>query len=220
MWATMLIAVPTGVKVFNWVATMFRGSISFETPMLFAIAFVVLFTIGGFSGLMLAITPADFQYHDTYFVVAHFHYVLSLGAVFAIFAGFYYWFSKMSGYEYSEWLGQLHFWLTFIGVNLIFFPQHFLGLAGMPRRYADYPDAFAGWNYVSSIGSYIAVAGLFVFFINLIYSFSKKKAVAQNPWGEGATTLEWTIPSPPNFHTFDELPSFVDDQDTKKSNTH
>ena len=125
----------------------------------------------------------------------------------------------MSGYEYSEWLGKLHFWLTFIGVNLVFFPQHFLGLAGMPRRYADYPDAFAGWNYVSSIGSYIAVAGLAVFFINLIYSFSKKKAAAQNPWGEGATTLEWTVPSPPNFHTFEELPKFEDNEGVQKSHS-
>ena len=123
----------------------------------------------------------------------------------------------MSGYEYSEWMGQLHFWLTFIGVNLIFFPQHFLGLAGMPRRYADYPDAFSGWNYVSSIGSYIAVAGLFVFFVNLIYSFSKKKAAAKNPWGEGATTLEWTVTSPPNFHTFDELPKFESEENIEKS---
>ena len=155
--------------------------------------------------------------HDTYYVVAHFHYVLSLGAVFAIFAGFYYWFSKMSGYEYSEWMGHLHFWLTFIGVNLIFFPQHFLGLAGMPRRYADYPDAFAGWNYISSIGSYVAVAGLVVFFVNLIYAFAKKKTAEKNPWGVGATTLEWTVPSPPNFHTFEELPKFEDDQDTQKS---
>ena len=125
----------------------------------------------------------------------------------------------MSGYEYSEWLGQLHFWLTFIGVNLIFFPQHFLGLAGMPRRYADYPDAFAGWNYISSIGSYVAVAGLAVFFVNLIYSFAKKKTAAQNPWGVGATTLEWTVPSPPNFHTFEELPKFEDDQETQKSHS-
>ena len=125
----------------------------------------------------------------------------------------------MSGYEYSEWMGKLHFWLTFIGVNLVFFPQHFLGLAGMPRRYADYPDAFAGWNYVSSIGSYIAVAGLAVFFMNLIYSFSKKKAAAQNPWGEGATTLEWTVPSPPNFHTFEELPKFEDNEGVQKSHS-
>ena len=123
----------------------------------------------------------------------------------------------MTGYEYSEFLGQLHFWLTFIGVNLVFFPQHFLGLAGMPRRYADYPDAFAGWNYISSIGSYISVIGLVVFFANLIYAFSKKKAADQNPWGEGATTLEWTVPSPPNFHTFEELPKFEDEESLEKS---
>ena len=218
--ATMIIAVPTGIKIFSWIATMWGGSISFKTPMLWALGFIFLFTVGGVTGVVLANAGVDTAMHDTYYVVAHFHYVLSLGAVFAIFAGFYYWFGKMSGYEYSEWMGKLHFWLTFIGVNLVFFPQHFLGLAGMPRRYADYPDAFAGWNYVSSVGSYIAVGGLLVFFINLIYSFSKKKAAAQNPWGEGATTLEWTIPSPPNFHTFDELPKFVDDQDTEKSNTH
>ena len=175
--------------------------------------------LGGVTGVVLANAGVDTAMHDTYYVVAHFHYVLSLGAVFAIFAGFYYWFSKMSGYEYSEWLGQLHFWLTFIGVNLIFFPQHFLGLAGMPRRYADYPDAFAGWNYISSIGSYVAVAGLAVFFVNLIYSFAKKKAAAQNPWGVGATTLEWTVPSPPNFHTFEELPKFEDDQEAQKSHS-
>ena len=125
----------------------------------------------------------------------------------------------MSGYEYSEWMGQLHFWLTFIGVNLVFFPQHFLGLAGMPRRYADYPDAFADWNYISSIGSYISVVGLVVFFANLIYAFAKKKKAAQNPWGEGATTLEWTVPSPPNFHTFDELPKFEGYEGTEKSSS-
>tara|TARA_Y100000817_G_C16629190_1_gene443118 strand:- start:36 stop:707 length:672 start_codon:yes stop_codon:yes gene_type:complete len=204
--ATMIIAVPTGIKVFSWVATMWGGSISFKTPMLWAIGFIVLFTLGGVTGVVLANAGVDTALHDTYYVVAHFHYVLSLGAVFAIFAGFYYWFSKMSGYEYSEFLGKLHFWLTFIGVNLIFFPQHFLGLAGMPRRYADYPDAFAGWNYVSSIGSYISLLGVGVFLLNLLYSFIKKRAAAQNPWGEGATTLEWTISSPPPFHTFEELP--------------
>jgi cytochrome c oxidase subunit 1 len=198
---------------------MWGGSISFKTPMMWALGFIFMFTVGGVTGVVLANAGVDTAMHDTYYVVAHFHYVLSLGAVFAIFAGFYYWFGKMSGYEYSEWLGQLHFWLTFIGVNLVFFPQHFLGLAGMPRRYADYPDAFAGWNYVSSIGSYIAVIGLGVFFINLIYSFYKKKAVAANPWGSGATTLEWTVPSPPNFHTFEELPKFEDDQDTQKSHS-
>ena len=214
--ATMIIAVPTGIKIFSWIATMWGGSISFKTPMMWALGFIFLFTVGGVTGVVLANAGVDTAMHDTYYVVAHFHYVLSLGAVFAIFAGFYYWFGKMSGYEYSEWMGQLHFWLTFIGVNLVFFPQHFLGLAGMPRRYADYPDAFAGWNYVSSIGSYIAVAGLLVFFANLIYSFSKKKAAAQNPWGEGATTLEWTVPSPPNFHTFEELPKFEDPDGAEK----
>ena len=178
--------------------------------------FLALSSIAVYS-VVLANAGVDTAMHDTYYVVAHFHYVLSLGAVFAIFAGFYYWFGKMSGYEYSEWMGQLHFWLTFIGVNLVFFPQHFLGLAGMPRRYADYPDAFAGWNYISSIGSYISVIGLVVFFINLAYAFYKKKAAAQNPWGEGATTLEWTVPSPPNFHTFEELPKFEDDEGVEKS---
>ena len=204
--ATMIIAVPTGIKVFSWIATMWGGSISFKTPMLWAIGFIVLFTLGGVTGVVLSSAGVDTALHDTYYVVAHFHYVLSLGAVFAVFAGFYYWFSKMTGYEYSEFLGKLHFWLTFIGVNLIFFPQHFLGLAGMPRRYADYPDAFAGWNYVSSIGSYISIIGLGVFFLNLLYAFIKRRAAEQNPWGEGATTLEWTVSSPPPFHTFEELP--------------
>ncbi len=215
--ATMIIAVPTGIKIFSWIATMWGGSISFKTPMVWALGFIFLFTVGGVTGVVLANAGVDTAMHDTYYVVAHFHYVLSLGAVFAIFAGFYYWFGKMTGYEYSEWMGQLHFWLTFIGVNLVFFPQHFLGLAGMPRRYADYPDAFAGWNYISSIGSYISVIGLVVFFINLAYAFYKKKAAAQNPWGEGATTLEWTVPSPPNFHTFEELPKFEDEEGVEKS---
>ena len=161
---------------FSWIATMWGGSISFKTPMLWAIGFIFLFTLGGVTGVVLANAGVDTALHDTYYVVAHFHYVLSLGAVFAIFAGWYYWFSKMSGYEYSEFLGKLHFWLTFVGVNLIFFPQHFLGLAGMPRRYVDYPDAFAGWNYISSIGSYISIVGLAVFLLNLLYSFLKKKS--------------------------------------------
>ncbi len=204
--ATMIIAVPTGIKIFSWIATMWGGSISFQTPMLWAIGFIFLFTLGGVTGVVLANAGVDTALHDTYYVVAHFHYVLSMGAVYAIFAGFYYWFSKMTGYEYSEFLGKLHFWLTFIGVNLIFFPQHFLGLAGMPRRYADYPDAFAGWNYISSIGSYISIIGLAVFLLNLLYAFMKKKKAEQNPWGEGATTLEWTVSSPPPFHTFEELP--------------
>ena len=154
MYATMLIAVPTGVKVFNWITTMFRGSMTFETPMLFSVAFVVLFTIGGFSGLMLAIAPADFQYHDTYFVVAHFHYVLVPGAIFAIFAAMYYWLPKMTGHMYPEWLGKLHFWLSFVGMNLTFFPMHFIGLAGMPRRIPDYNMQFADFNMVASIGAF------------------------------------------------------------------
>src|SRR5690606_18770710 len=155
MYATMLIAVPTGVKVFNWVTTMFKGSISFETPMLFAIAFVVLFTIGGFTGLMLAMAPVDFQYHDTYFVVAHFHYVLVPGAVFSIMAAPYYWLPKWTGHMYDETLGKLHFWLSFIGINILCSPQHFLGLAGMARRIPDYALQFADFNMISSIGAFI-----------------------------------------------------------------
>jgi cytochrome c oxidase subunit 1 len=139
-------------------------------------------------------------------VVAHFHYVLSLGAVFAIFAGWYYWFPKMSGYLYNETLGKLHFWITFVGVNLTFFPQHFLGLAGMPRRYVDYPDAFAGWNMVSSFGSYVSAVGMLVFLYSLAQAFMRKERAADNPWGPGATTLEWTLPSPPPFHQFETLP--------------
>ncbi len=204
--ATMVIAVPTGIKIFSWIATMWGGSIEFKTPMLWALGFIALFTIGGVTGVVLANAGADVALHDTYYVVAHFHYVLSLGAVFAIFAGFYYWFGKMSGYTYSEGLGRLHFWLTFVGVNLIFFPQHFLGLAGMPRRYVDYPEAFAPWNFVSSIGVYIAGAGLLVFLWMLANAFSRKEKCADNPWGEGATTLEWTLTSPPPFHQFSELP--------------
>ncbi len=216
---TYFVGIPTGVKIFSWILTMYKGQVSFTPPMFYALAFLFLFTIGGLTGIFLGAVALDIHLHDTYFVVAHFHYVLSLGAVFAIFAGFYYWFGKMSGYEYSEWMGQLHFWLTFIGVNIVFFPQHFLGLAGMPRRYADYPDAFADWNYISSIGSYISIVGLAVFFANLIYAFAKKKKAAQNPWGEGATTLEWTVPSPPNFHTFDELPKFENVEGAEKSSS-
>ena len=204
--ASMVIAVPTGIKVFSWLATMWGGSIRFQTPMLWATGFVLLFTIGGVTGVVLANPGIDRVLHDTYYVVAHFHYVLSLGAAFAIFAGFYYWFPKMTGYMYSETLGRLHFWLMFTGVNLVFFPQHFLGLAGMPRRYADYPDAFAGWNLVSSIGAYISTAGLAVFFVAVAEAFIRKRRVGDNPWGEGATTLEWTLSSPPPFHQFSSLP--------------
>ncbi|MGB3388336.1 MAG: cytochrome c oxidase subunit I [Pseudaminobacter sp.] len=204
--ASMVIAVPTGVKVFSWLATMWGGSITFKTPMLWAAGFVLLFTIGGVTGVVVANPGVDRMLHDTYYVVAHFHYVLSLGAAFAIFAGFYYWFPKMSGYMYNETLGKLHFWLMFVGVNLVFFPQHFLGLAGMPRRYADYPDAFAGWNYISSIGSYISTFGLLIFFVAVAEAFIKKRQVGNNPWGVGATTLEWTLSSPPPFHQFEKLP--------------
>jgi cytochrome c oxidase subunit 1 len=204
--ATMLIAVPTGVKIFSWIATMWGGSIEFKTPMLWAMGFIFLFTVGGVTGVVLANGAIDTGLHDTYFVVAHFHYVLSLGAVFAIFAGFYYWIGKMSGRQYSETLGKLHFWLTFIGVNLTFFPQHFLGLSGMPRRIPDYPDVFAPWNLVSSIGAYIAGAGLVVFLIMLARLYTHRSTVADNQWGEGATTLEWTLSSPPPFHQFEQVP--------------
>jgi cytochrome c oxidase subunit 1 len=206
MYATVLIAVPTGVKVFNWVATMWRGSLTFETPMLFALGFLFLFTLGGFTGLVLSITPVDVQLHDTYYVVAHFHYVLSLGAVFAIFAAWYYWFPKITGYMIPDWIGHSHFAVAFVGANVLFFPQHFLGLAGMPRRYVDYPDAYAGWNYISSMGSYIFAFGLLIFFYGIYLAYSRKEKAGDNPWGEGATTLEWTLSSPPPFHQFETLP--------------
>jgi cytochrome c oxidase subunit I len=204
--ATMVIAVPTGVKIFSWIATMWGGSIEFRTPMLWAIGFIFLFTVGGVTGVVLSNAGVDRVLHDTYYVIAHFHYVLSLGAVFAVFAGWYYWFPKISGYMYNETIGKLHFWITFIGVNIIFFPQHFLGLAGMPRRTVDYPEAFHGWNEVSSFGSYIAGFGVLVFFFGMAEAFIKKRAAGNNPWGVGATTLEWTLSSPPPFHQFETLP--------------
>ena len=211
MYATMLIAVPTGVKVFNWVSTMWQSSMTFETPMLFSIAFVILFSIGGFSGLMLAIVPADFQYHDTYFVVAHFHYVLVTGAVFAIMAATYYWLPKWSGHMYNETLGKWHFWLSTIFVNLLFFPQHFLGLAGMPRRIPDYNTAFAGFNMVSSIGGFgFGLSQLLFAFIIWKCVKGGKKAEARS-W-EGARGLEWTVPSPAPHHTF-TVPPQVRDED-------
>jgi len=205
--ATLVIAIPTGIKVFSWIATMWGGSITFKTPMLFATGFVLLFTIGGLTGVVLANGEVDVVLHDTYYVVAHFHYVLSMGAVFGLFGGFYYWVGKMSGYQYNETLGKIHFWLTFIGVNVLFFPMHFLGLSGMPRRIPDYPDAYSGWNLVSSVGGFFSGFGA-LFFLYVVYRiFHDKKLCPSNPWGEGATTLEWTVSSPPPFHTFEHQPS-------------
>ncbi len=206
VFATMVIAVPTGIKIFSWIATMWGGSLTFSTPMVWAIGFIFLFTVGGVTGVQLANAGLDRSLHDTYYVVAHFHSVLSLGAVFAIFAGWYYWFPKISGYMYSEFIGKLHFWVMFVGVNLIFFPQHFLGLAGMPRRYIDYPDAYAGWNLVSSYGSYISAVGVLIFLFGVWEAFAKKRIAGNNPWGEGATTLEWQLSSPPPYHQWEQLP--------------
>ena len=206
MAATMIIAVPTGIKVFSWIATMWGGSIELKTPMLWAIGFIFLFTVGGVTGVVLSNAGIDEVLHNTYYVVAHFHYVLSLGAVFSIFAGFYYWIGKMSGRQYPEFWGKVHFWVTFIGVNLTFFPMHFLGAAGMPRRYPDYPNAFAGWNAVASVGSYVSGLSVLIFLYVCYRTFTSREHLAGNYWGEGATTLEWTVSSPPPVHTFEELP--------------
>ena len=208
--ATMVIAVPTGVKIFSWIATMWGGSIRFELPMLWALAFIFLFTVGGVTGVVLANGGMDLQLHDTYYVVAHFHYVLSLGAVFAIFCGMYYWFGKMFGRELPKVGGYIHLITTFVGVNLTFFPQHFLGLAGMPRRYIDYADGLAFWNYVSSIGAYISFASSMFFVVMVIYALRHGQRTADNPWGPGATTLEWSLSSPPPFHCFNKLPVVTD----------
>jgi heme/copper-type cytochrome/quinol oxidase subunit 1 len=209
--ATMIIAVPTGIKIFSWIATMWGGSISLKTPMLWAIGFIFLFTVGGVTGVILSNSGIDIALHDTYYVVAHFHYVLSMGAVFAIFAAFYYWIGKISGYQYPELLGQIHFWLTFIGVNLTFFPMHFLGLAGMPRRIPDYPDAYAGWNYVASFGSYFTTVAILMFFGIVYLTLTSGKPCPADPWDtlshdKTSATLEWMVDSPPAFHTFDEIP--------------
>ena len=207
MLATMTIAVPTGIKVFSWIATMWGGSIEFKTPMLFAIGFVFLFTIGGVTGIVVSQAPVDRVYHDTYYVVAHFHYVMSIGAAFAIFAGLYYWIGKMSGRQYPEWAGKLHFWTMFVGVNLTFFPQHFLGRQGMPRRYIDYPEAFAHWNYISSLGAFLSFASFVFFFGIMLYTITRGARVTKNNyWNEYADTLEWTLPCPPPEHTFEQLP--------------
>lgn len=216
--ATMIIAVPTGIKIFSWLATMYGGSIRFATPMYWAVGFLFLFTMGGVTGVMLANGGVDIALHDTYYVVAHFHYVLSMGAVFGVFGGFYYWIGKITGYAIDEIWGKAHFWLLFIGVNLTFFPQHFLGLAGFPRRYFDYPDAYAGWNYVSSIGSIISAVAIIVFIVVIYKLLTDAKPVGANYWGaqeffaqhqsetEFTGSLEWSHASPPTFHTYEELP--------------
>jgi cytochrome c oxidase subunit 1 len=204
--ATMVIAVPTGIKIFSWIATMWGGSVSFKTPMVWAMGFIFMFTVGGVTGVVLANGGLDDNLHDTYYVVAHFHYVLSLGAVFSLFAGFYYWFGKMSGRQLNEFLGHLHFWVFFIGVNVLFFPMHFLGNSGMPRRYPDYPEAFAYWNGVASLGYVIMGVGVLIFFVNVIWSLAAGRRAEGNYWGEGATTLEWTLTSPPPYHQFETLP--------------
>ena len=211
MLATMVIAVPTGIKIFSWIATMWGGSIELKTPMLWAFGFLFLFTVGGVTGIVLSQAGVDRVYHDTYYVVAHFHYVMSLGAVFGIFAGIYFWFGKMSGREYPEWAGKLHFFTMFIGANLTFFPQHFLGRQGMPRRYIDYPEAFAYWNKISSYGAFLSFAS-FVFFIGVMAWSLRygRKITVNNYWNEYADTLEWTLPCPPPEHTFEQLPKRAD----------
>jgi len=209
MLATMLIAVPTGVKIFNWVATMFRGALSFEAPMLFCIAFLVMFTMGGFSGLMLAMVPADYQYHDTYFVVAHFHYVLVPGAIFGIIAAVYYWIPKWTGHMYSETLAKFHFWLSAISINVLFFPMHFLGLAGMPRRIPDYALEFADFNRIASVGGFVFGASQLLFLYIVIKTIRGGEKAPAQVW-EGAHGLEWTLSSPPPYHSFTTPPNVMD----------
>jgi cytochrome c oxidase subunit 1 len=209
--ATMIIAVPTGIKIFSWIATMWGGSIVLRAPMYFAIGFLFLFTLGGLTGVILSNAGLDVALHDTYYVVGHFHYVLSMGAVFALFSGFYYWIGKITGCQYPETLAQVHFWLFFVGVNLTFFPMHFLGLAGMPRRIPDYPDAFADWNLIASFGSNVSILSALLFFYIVYATLTSDEVCPDNPWifedGETtAPTLEWLVPSPPAFHTFEELP--------------
>ena len=219
MFATMLIAVPTGVKVFNWAATMWKGAMTFETPMLFALSFIFLFTIGGFSGLMLALVPADFQYHDSYFVVAHFHYVLVPGAVFSIMAGVYYWLPKWTGHMYNEKLGKTHFWLSTIFVNVLFFPQHFLGLAGMPRRIPDYATQFTTFNEISTIGAFGFGFSQLIFLYLVIQCIRGGEPATSRVW-EGARGLEWTVPSPAPYHTFEEPPALPDEEITSAQEAH
>ena len=205
MLGTMLIAIPTGVKIFNWLATMWKGELTFETPMLFAIGFILMFAIGGFSGLMMAIVPVDYQYHDTYFIVAHFHYTLVPGSVFAIMAATYYWIPKWTGYYYNEKIGKLHFWTSTVFINVLFFPQHFLGLAGMPRRIPDYPTQFADFNMVSSIGGFLFGASQLLFIVAIMSSVKGKQKAPAKAW-DGAEGLEWTLPSPAPYHSFNTPP--------------
>jgi heme/copper-type cytochrome/quinol oxidase subunit 1 len=215
----MIIAVPTGIKIFSWIATMWGGSLVFRTPMWWAIGFIFLFTMGGFTGVILSNAGLDIAFHDTYYVVGHFHYVLSMGAVFGLIAAFYYWVGKMSGYTYSETLGKIHFVITFVGVNLTFFPMHFLGLSGMPRRIPDFPDAYAEWNAIASYGSWLSFFG-FLFFFYVVYDTftGNRRVTAANQWAwddlpakdQQVYTLEWMLPSPPPFHTFEELPLIKD----------
>jgi cytochrome c oxidase subunit I len=215
MYATMLIAVPTGVKIFNWIATMWRGSMTFETPMLWAVGFIFVFTMGGFTGLILAIVPIDIQIHDTYYVVAHFHYVLVAGSLFAMFGGVYYWGPKWTGVMYNETRGKIHFWASLIFFNVTFFPMHFLGLAGMPRRYADYPIQFTDFNMIASIGAFGFGLSQVYFLFAVVIPMMRGKGVTapQQPW-EGAEGLEWEIPSPAPFHTF-EIPPRLNAAGTK-----
>jgi cytochrome c oxidase subunit 1 len=207
MYSTMLVAVPTGVKVFNWIATMWKGAMTFEAPMLFTVAFVVLFTIGGFTGVMMAIAPLDAQYHDTYFIVAHFHYVLVPGAVFMIMAATYYWLPKWTGHRYDEKLAKIHFWLSVVSVNVLFFPQHFLGLAGMPRRIPDYAVQFTDFNMISSVGGFLFGFSQLIFLYIIITTIRGGKKATGEVW-EGAKKhgLEWTLPSPAPYHTFEKPP--------------
>jgi cytochrome c oxidase subunit 1 len=218
--ATMIIAVPTGIKIFSWLATCYGGTIKLTPYMLFALGFVIMFTIGGLSGIVLANASLDTAFHDTYYVVAHFHYVLSMGAVFGIFSGWYYWAPKILGLTFNETLAKVHFWVFFIGVNLTFFPQHFLGLQGMPRRISDYPDAFSGWNLISSLGSMISLIGTYIFIYILYMQLTIGKYSARDIWktpkyftdiirsliNRSHSSIEWCLNSPPKAHAFTSLP--------------
>nr|UBY46067.1 Cox1 [Porphyridium aerugineum] len=216
--ATAIIAVPTGIKIFSWIATMWEGSLKIKTPFLFAVGFLFLFTVGGLTGIVLSNAGLDVSMHDSYYVIAHFHYVLSMGAVFGVFAGFYYWISKITGLQYSEILGQIHFWSMFIGVNLTFFPMHFMGLAGRPRRIPVYPDAFSNWNIISTWGSYISLMASMQFFLVVWTTLYSGSTAVKNPWNfnnePGSFTLEWLLPSPPAFHAFNELPIIKETNNT------